>query len=314
VKISIPVLFGCSGISFVLGFGLAWQTLPTSPALDSAATQATQSSPTASAGTNQVADLWNGRSAPDASAPRNLPIETQRVATTAIDEEQKMRERAQSDSAYLRTLIQRYESESKPETREMIKSVLASVHKPEALAFFSRMASSSDPSQRKEGYAILQQMGPDTPEMRNLLKQALANEQSPELLAQAVAALRPSAVDPSESEAIVAQLGSLTQHADPNVRSQSVLQLAQWDKTGTNQDRITQALTDPSPEVRQAAIFAVAQSGARNDSLKSALMGIVNNSGESKAVKGSALQVLERFSMSKEEYARYMQARTQAGL
>jgi hypothetical protein len=305
------MVFGCSGISFALGFGLAWQTLPTNVP---SAPSATQAAPAASGSANQIADLWNGRSTPVAAAPAHPAIDAARIAAPVSDEEQKMRERAQTDSAYLRTLIQRYESERKPEMRDMIRSVLATVQKPEALAFFTRLANSSDPNQRKEGYAMLQQMGPDSPEMRNLLKQALASEQSPELLAQAIAALRPGAVDPAESEAILAQLGNLAQHADPAVRSQSVLQLAQWDKTGASQNRLAQALNDPAPEVRQAAIFAVAQSGARSDALKSALLGIVANGGESKAVKGSALQVLERFSLSKEEYARYMQARTQAGL
>lgn len=312
MKISIPVLFGCSGVSFALGFALAWQTLPVRSPSEPAAAQAANAAP-ASTG-NQVADLWNGRGASDSSATRHPAPDTPRIAAAVTDEEQKMRERAQADSAYLRSLIQRYETERKPETREMIKSVLATVQKPEALAFFAHLASSSDPAQRKEGYAMLQQMGPDSPEMRNLLKQALASEQSPELLAQAIAALRPSAVDPGESDAILTQLAALTQHADPGVRSQSVLQLAQWDKTGANQGRLAQALNDPAAEVRQAAIFAVAQSGARSDALKSALLGIVNNSAENKAVKGSALQVLERFSMSKDEYARYMQAKTQAGL
>lgn len=310
MKNSIPILFGCSGISFALGFVLAWQILPENVPPEAAMAQG---APAVSAGANQVADLWNGRGGP-AALPQTAAGSNPRPAMVASDEEQKMRERAEADPAFLRSLIQRYESERKPEMREMIKSVLASVQKPEALAFFTRLANSGDPAQRKEGYAMLQQMAPDSPEMRNLLKQALASEQSPELLAQAVAALRPTATDPAESEAIMTQLGNLAQHADPAVRSQSVLQLAQWDKTGANQGHLTQALTDPSAEVRQAAIFAVAQSGARNDAMKSALIGIINNGAESKAVKGSALQVLERFPLSKDEYARYMQARAQAGL
>ncbi|RJG00696.1 HEAT repeat domain-containing protein [Noviherbaspirillum sedimenti] len=310
MKISIPVLFGCSGISFAFGFFLAWQTLPGSTA-SAPATQAA-SAPASGAGANQLADLWNGRGAPDATT--QLPALTPARNATAGDEEQKLRERAEADPVFLRSLIQRYETEPKAEMREIIKSVLATVQKPEALAFFARLANSGDAAQRKEGYAMLQQMAPDSPEMRTLLRQALASEQSPELLAQAVAALRPGAVDPAEFEAVLAQLGTLAQHADPAVRSQSVLQLAQWDKTGASQGRLAQALGDPAAEVRQAAIFAVAQSGARSDALKSALMGIISNGAESKALKGSALQVLERFPLSKDEYARYTQARAQAGL
>lgn len=306
MRVSIPVLFGCSGISFALGIAFAWQTLP-----QHAAPAAAQAVPAAS-GTNQLADLWNGRAAPAAAMPQAVPDRPRSTATA--DEEKQLRERAEADPAFLRDLIQRYETERKPEMREIIKSVLATIQKPETVAFFGRLANSSDPLQRKEGYAMLQQIAPDSPELRNVLKQALASEQSPELLAQAVAALRPSAVDPAESAAILAQLGSLAQHADPAVRSQSVLQLGQWDKTGAAQGSMAQALADPVAEVRQAAIFAIAQSGARSDALKSALLGIIGNGAESKAVKGSALQVLERFSLSKDEYVRYTQARAQAGL
>ncbi len=40
-------------------------------------------------------------------------------------------------------------------------------------------------------------------------------------------------------------------------------------------------------------------------------MGLVNNLQESRDVRGSALQALERFSLSKAEYASFAQARAQ---
>ena len=307
--ISMPVLLTSVGISFALGFGFAWHMLASD---DPSATppHAATSAPPAN---NQLADLWNktGPSSGDAQAYAGSSAPT--AASGAQIDEQKMRLHAESDPSYLRNLIQRYESERNPEMKEAIKSVLATVQKPEALAFFTRLANSGDPAKRKEGYAMLQQMAPDSPELRNVLKQALAGEQSPEILAQAIAALRPTVVDPAESSAIVSQLTGLTQHADPAVRSQSVLQLAQWDKSGANQERLTQALADPAPEVRQSAIFAIAQSGTRSTQAKSALLDMINSPAETKEVKSSALQVLERFSLSSEEYARYAQMRAQLG-
>ncbi len=312
---SIPVLMASVGASFVLGFAIAWQVVSSdSDALGDAAVVAQPTSSTQPSNANQLADLWNKTGSPTSASQPTAAAGTPHQPVNAGVDEQKLRERAQSDPIFLRNLIQRYETERDPATRDAIKSVLATIQKPEALAFFSRLANSGDPAQRKEGYAMLQQMAPDSAEMRNVLKQALASEQSPEVLAQAIAALRPTAVDPTESDAIVAQLNGLAQHADPSVRSQSILQLAQWDKNGAKQERLTSALTDPVPEVRQAAIFAVAQSGARTDNVKAALMGIISNTAENKDVKGSALQVLERFSLTKEEYVRYTQARAQIGL
>lgn len=309
---SMPVFMSSLSVSFALGFILALKVVDVETPEPSAAASRTPVPLPASG--NQVADLWNHTGTQAAPAqPYAAPQPAQPSAPVSLDE-QHLREMAQKDPIYLRNLIQRYEAEHKPEVKEMIKSVLASIPKPEVLAFFTRLANSSNPVQRKEGYAMLQQMAPDSAEMRNLLVQALTTEQSPENLVQAVAALQPAAVDPREANAIISQLGILAQHADPAVRSQSILQLAQWDKTGASHNRLTQALADPAQEVRQAAIFAIAQSGVRNDDVKLALLNVINSASESRATKGSALQVLERFQLSKDEYDRYMQMRAQSGL
>lgn len=55
---------------------------------------------------------------------------------------------------------------------------------------------------------------------------------------------------------------------------------------------------------------AIARSGTRSDSVKTALLSLANNQRESKDVRGSALQVLDRFTLSKEEAANYSQLRS----
>ncbi|MBS0308986.1 MAG: HEAT repeat domain-containing protein [Proteobacteria bacterium] len=304
---SLPVLAACSGASFVIGFGIAWFVQTPDPA--TLAAIAPQSSPAhPSVGQNQYANVWNGNQA----AATNKQPETPAPTGLLLDD-QKLREQAMHDPAALRNLIQRYDTERDQNTKDTLKAIIATIPLPEARAFVAKLASSTDASQRREAYELLKQSSPNSPEVRNMLKQALATEQSPAALAQAVAALRPVVVDPTESAAIIGQLRGLTQNADPQVRSQSVLQLAQWDKTGANQDTLTAALNDASPEVRQTAIFAIGQSATRSDSAKTALLAIATNPSESKEIKGSALQVLERFSLSKDEYAAYTKARSQFG-
>lgn len=303
---SLPAVLISTGISFAVGFATAWHFIASDTPPEQAAATSNAAVPAAA---NQFADIWNKTG----TAPQPSPSSAPQVRSNATIDEQKMRELALSDPTYLRNLIQRYGTEEKPDMKEAIKSVLATIPTPEVQAFFARMATSNDPLQRKEGYAMLQQMAPDSPELRAVLKQALATEQSPDVLTQAIAALQPAMVDPAESDAIVSQLRNLSQHQDPTVRSQSIHQLAQWDKKGAAQDRLIQALGDSAPEVRQAAIFAAAQSAPRSESLKAALLGMIANPNETREIKGSALQVLEQFSLNKEEYARYTQARTQIG-
>ncbi|MDB5746171.1 MAG: repeat protein [Massilia sp.] len=110
---------------------------------------------------------------------------------------------------------------------------------------------------------------------------------------------------------MVAQLQGLSQHADPAVRSASIRQLGQWDKSGESEERLTQALADGTPEVRQAAIFAIAQASVRAPGAKAALLALASNPLEPREVRGSAMQVLERFALSKEEYAAIAPVRAQ---
>jgi plasmid stability protein len=226
------------------------------------------------------------------------------------DAQDKLRKLALADPAVMKNLLARYGREIDPNTREVLRAVLSTIDKPEVLAFTKELATSGDAEQRREGLAMLQNFSTDSQEVRDVLKQTLATEQTPSVLVQAMKALKPAAVQPAESQAIVAQLQTLTQNPDPAVRSQSVLDLAQWDKTGAAQGSLSQALADQSPEVRQAAIFAVAQAGMQSDSTKAALLNMAANVNENKEVRGSALQVLEQFKLNQNEMATLNQARS----
>jgi hypothetical protein len=242
-----------------------------------------------------------------AAAPAAAPAAALPGAGQPLDEHAQ-RERALRDPVELRRLIDRLDTETDPAAREQLKVVLGGVDRPEAVAAFKRLATSSDAAKRRDAYDMLRH-APESQEVRAILRQAIASEQSPEALVQALTALRPAAVDPAESQAIVGQLAGLTQHPSTAVRSQSVLQLGQWDRNGEGRDRYAQALSDPAPEVRQAAVFAIAQSGVRGDNLKAGLLAVLNSDAESKELRGSALQALERFPLSQQEFAQLAQAR-----
>jgi hypothetical protein len=310
------------GVSFALGFGVAWvmrapsDTVGSDPAaplvrtdappipnpfpnIGSQPAQAGAAPGTGTPDNASVDELWNKALAPQGSQP------------PGYDAEDRLRKMAQTNPVALRKLLQRYESDRSPQARELLKSILSTVQTPEVIAFALRLAASTNTAERKYGFEMVDALAPDSPEVRGLIKRTLATEQSPDVLVQALQALKPVAVEPEEAEQLVAQLTSLTQHADPAVRRQAIMQLGQWDKKGEGADSLSQALSDRSLEVRQSAIFAIAQTGVRSDAAKAALMAIVTNTQESKEIRGSALQVLERFSLNKEEYAAFVRARAQ---
>lgn len=319
---AVRVLLGSVAVSFALGFGMAWYLR--APAVDDMVAVA----PAAAALAPAVAVAQGGRQLPNPGLARvgQLPPLAQNASVDELwarallpqdrqehgyDAEDRLRKLAQTDPVAVRSLLNRYSGAQTPQERELFKSVLSTVQTPEVIAFSTRLAGSSNMAERKYGFEMLQSLAPNAAETRSLVTRTLATEQSPDVLVQALATLQSSAAEPEESQAIVAHLNALSQHADPAVRSASIAQLGQWDKNGEGADRLAQALTDRAPEVRQAAVFAIAQGGVRSEAAKAALMGLVNNTQESKDVRGSALQALERFSLSKEEYARFAQARAQ---
>jgi hypothetical protein len=308
-------------VSFALGFGLAWflRTPDAGPAAPSVAP--VQAQAPAGAAPARFGSSWPMPGQAQAPAPGAAPrlaasvddLWSQALAPQSgqgYDAEDRLRQLAQGDPAVLRKLVGRYDGARTPRERELLQSILSTVQKPEVVFFANRLAGSSNPEERKVGLEMLRSLAPAAPETRVLVRQALAGEQSPEVLVQALGALQAGAVDPEESAAIVAQLTALSQHADPAVRSQSIARLGQWDK-GENASRLAQALSDNAPEVRQAAVFALAQAGVRSPEAKERLMALANNPQETRDVRGSALQVLERFALNKEEYAQFAQARAQ---
>ncbi|MES2316100.1 MAG: HEAT repeat domain-containing protein [Pseudomonadota bacterium] len=302
------------GMSFVLGFGLAWSIW--APGVDAPVSVEARSPAHPKAGLSQMATLWNAAVAEQATAPKLTLDEIWARGKVAKDSHQarmdlqeQLREKAQADPAALRSLIQRFDNERDPKARDMLKAVLSNIQSPDVLALSSRLAASGDPTQRRDAFDILKQLSSNSPEVRELLKHAMATEQAPAVLAQAIAALTPSIVAAGEADAIVDQLQTLARHSDPAVRSQSVLQLGQWDKSAQAESRLQQALADQSPEVRHAAVMAIGETGIRSDSMKTALFDIARSSRESVPVKDGALHALERFSLSKEEFVVFQQAR-----
>lgn len=215
---------------------------------------------------------------------------------------EKLRGLARQDPAVARWLMQSYDKPYHSRSRGLIVALLFEIETPEALAFAKRLASGSDPAQQRDGFALLQNMPRDWPEVRPVILQALAGHGPSDTVLLALATLKPpmasnnappKAERPTHAAAMVTQLQGLTRHAAPEVRAESVLLLAQWDPSGASQALWATALTDPAPRVREAALVAIAQAGATSDAVKTALRDMAHNPQESSDLRDSALQLLK---------------------
>jgi hypothetical protein len=166
-----------------------------------------------------------------------------------------------------RKLIARYENEKIPQVREMLLNELGSSNQPEVVELAKRLALSADPEQRRDGFALIQRLQISTPDVRNAIRQVLATDQTSLNLIPALVALVPATtVDVAESHQTVSLLIRLAQNSDDAVRSESILRLAQWDTSGEGTSIISNALTDESQVVRDAAKSAMATVRARSGS------------------------------------------------
>lgn len=273
----------------------------------------------------QFTGLWGNTNSTSIPADRADPFDLLWVRALSPadqlegkeDVQDQLRKLAQDNPHYLKKLVALYGSETSAASRELIITLLASIPSAETLALARRLASSPDAGQRKAALSMLGNLNVNLQEERELILLSLNNQQTPAVTLQALAALKapapagidapgkpgdhsmPGNADTKTTAAVIRQLQSLTENPDATVRSRSISQLAQWDKNDSSLNYFSAALNDQIPEVRQAAIFALAQSGANADTVKQLLTSLVNSASENTIIKTSARQVLERLTDNK---------------
>lgn len=312
-RIAKPLLVCGIALAIAAGTGLAWYMLRASDVAAPVAESSGKADAGNAAGMGGYTDMWSK------DGSRQQPVPDQSGATTAgkskmeagMNAMRDMRHKAQTDPAALQELIQRFNKERDPQAREMLKATLATINQPEVTALAKRLATSKDAGQRRDGLDLLQRLPADSADVRKVVRQILASEQSTTILTQALGALKPAAVDAAEGREIITQLESLSHNPDAGVRRQSIFRLGQWARNGEASARLTEALQDQSPEVKQAAILALGQSHARPDSAKTALLAVMSNPSESRQIRDSAVQALDRFQLTPEEMEALRQVRMQ---
>ncbi|QNA90337.1 hypothetical protein G4G28_20845 [Massilia sp. Dwa41.01b] len=313
----VPVL-----LSFAVGFGLAW--LIRAPDAAPPGPVASTVQPAAGPG---FGDAW---SAPPAAAQASahlaaatLPpaagvdalwasaLQPGERGEAAYQAEDRLRKLAQTDPAARRKLIGFYDTAQTTQARDLLKTILSTVQAPDVVFLANRLANSGNLVDRTFGFDMLRSVAPNAPETRSLARRVLASEQSPAVLIGALSALQAGAADPDEAAQVVAQLTTLSQHADPVVRSRSLQQLGQWDKSGESGPRLAQAPGRQRARGASGGDFRDCPDRGARPGRQDSLLALAANGQESRDVRGSALQVLERFPLSKEDYAHFARLRAQ---
>ncbi len=216
--------------------------------------------------------------------------------------------RARASDADLRALMRRYAAETELDKRGALLAILQANPNEEVKAFALALAASRDPAARQEGLELLKAFPLDDANVRGFLVGQIDQEQDPAMLTKLVDMLSPTMVATEDAAPLVAQLARLREHPDPDVRAASILQSSQWDRGGDLENTLHDAMLDPDPRVRQAAIGGISAERVRSDRLKDMLLAIASDPKTGAEERNRAIFALEGFALNRAEYEVYRQA------
>jgi hypothetical protein len=201
-------------------------------------------------------------------------------------------------------LIGRYASEPDARVRSRIRSLLSFIPTADVAAFGLRLGSDKDPAMRRDGFEMLHAIQASSREARNLLLDALAVEQDPKALSAAIVSLSPSGADaPQEASRVLERLDRLAEHPSPEVRAEILLARARWVGSERSEEIILSGITDAQPDVREAAMDALAERSVRSDRVKAALLKIAIVESDRPTERRRAVAALEDFTLTAQEHA-----------
>ena len=216
--------------------------------------------------------------------------------------------RTRASDADLRELMRRYTLETELDKRGALLAILQANPNEEVKAFALALAASRDAADRQEGLELLKAFPLDDATVRGFLVGQIDQEQDPAMLTKLVDMLSPTMVATEDAAPLVAQLARLREHPDPEVRAASILQSSQWDRGGDLENTLHDAMLDPDPRVRQAAIGGISAERVRSDRLKDMLLAIASDPKTTAEERSRAIFALEGFALNRAEYAVYRQA------
>lgn len=185
-----------------------------------------------------------------------------------------------------------------------LKTLLGDAKSTEGLPVAEALLRDTDPAMRELGVDILTGRSLTDPAVHRIVVQTLSNEADPRVLVRLLNNLDAPIDAYGNDPAMSSTLHTLLNHPDADVRSQSVLQLLQWDDYGTLEGYLYQALNDASGEVRLSAATVISLIDTRSTTLKGALLALRDNPQESRDIHESVVAALSRIDDYNQNFTR----------
>jgi hypothetical protein len=204
--------------------------------------------------------------------------------------------------------MRRYALETELDKRGALLAILQANPNDEVKRVALGLAASRDPVTRQEGLELLKAFPLSDAEVRGFLVSQIDAERDPAMLTKLVDMLSPTMIASEDAAPLVTQLTRLREHPDPAVRAASVLQTSQRDRGEGLENVLREAMQDPDPRVRLAAIGGITAERLRSERMKEMLLAIAYDPQTSDEERNRALFALEGFALNRAEYEIYRQA------
>lgn len=203
-------------------------------------------------------------------------------------------------------LLNTYEQSPDGETKDLLRSLLATTGNLEIEQRAIEQVTSGDLTNRADWLALLRDTGIHSSQGRNALLNQLPNFDQPEELSSAILAFAPQIVSASQRQDLIDQLSPYLNHNDDIVRNAAVESLSKWADSGQSYI-LEQALTDSSEGVRQAAVLAAFTSTIKSDYIKTILLDIMLDDDENQSLRMDAHNALTGYTLQDTEYDEFFQ-------
>ena len=219
--------------------------------------------------------------------------------------------RLHNDSALLSGIVEEYRSNTNPRRASQLASLLGEHNVPSVLDVASELVYSGDPTSQTLGLDLLSYLQPQNSVAREIAIDLLTSDLQPALLVSAMNVLATPSDNATyaQKERILTNTSLLADHPSVKVRSHSIELLGRWDqKAGI--DVLSNAISDPHPQVRARAVSALHGLSHPGEFLISKLLSVAENTAEQKTIRQSALYTLQDMPLSAENQLRYQRAQT----
>lgn len=220
-----------------------------------------------------------------------------------------LQNRIRLDPGLLSDILTEYRYNTDPERAKRLAALIGKLKDPNILSTATELAYAGDFQSKINGLELLSRIQPHNSEARDITIELLGSETDPEFLVATMNTLATPGSDATQrqKQLLMDNLIVLSTHPEPSVRAHSISLLGRWSRDDlSSTSSLTVGLSDSSPHVRARAANALIGVNNPNPQMIAGLFAILEDTGEAKSTRQTAMLALQRMQLSQPQQTRFL--------